>query len=91
MGLRAGHRRARLGAPGHRCGRFFQRALVTLKVTPAEGDHRRPPVIPGMRDEQVPSAWHHVERYANNPIEADHSQLRRRLKPMRGLRTDRTA
>ncbi|MGX7671250.1 DDE-type integrase/transposase/recombinase [Plantactinospora sp. DSM 117369] len=44
-----------------------------------------------MRDEQVPSAWHHVERYANNPIEADRSQLECRLKPMRGLRTGRTA
>jgi transposase, IS6 family len=39
----------------------------------------------------VPAAWHHVERHANNPIEADHSQLKHRLKPMRGLRTDRTA
>jgi transposase-like protein len=32
-----------------------------------------------------------VERYANNRIEADHSQLKHRLRPMRGLRTDRTA
>jgi transposase-like protein len=36
-------------------------------------------------------AWHHIERYANNPIEADHSQLKHRLRPMRGVRTDRTA
>ncbi len=42
-------------------------------------------------DELVPSAWHHVEQYANNPIEADHSQLKHRLRQMRGLRTDRTA
>jgi transposase-like protein len=27
----------------------------------------------------------------NNPIEADHSQLKHRLRPMRGLQTDRTA
>jgi transposase, IS6 family len=33
----------------------------------------------------------YVERHANNPIEADHSQLKHRLRPMRGLRTDRTA
>jgi transposase-like protein len=32
-----------------------------------------------------------VERYANNPIEADHSQLKHRLRPMRGLQTDQTA
>ena len=42
-------------------------------------------------DDLVPSTWHHVERHANNPIEADHSQLKHRLRPMRGLRTDRTA
>jgi len=39
----------------------------------------------------IPSAWHHVERFANNPIEADHGRLKHRLKAMRGLRTDRTA
>ncbi|WP_165440086.1 DDE-type integrase/transposase/recombinase [Micromonospora kangleipakensis] len=44
-----------------------------------------------MLDQLMPSAWHHVEQYANNPIEADHSQLKQRLRPMRGLRTDKTA
>jgi transposase-like protein len=42
-------------------------------------------------DELIPSAWHHVERYANNRIEADHGHLKQRLRPMRGLRTDHTA
>jgi transposase-like protein len=42
-------------------------------------------------DELIPSAWHHVGQYANNPIEADHSRLKHRLRPMRGLQTDRTA
>jgi transposase-like protein len=32
-----------------------------------------------------------VEQYANNPIEADHAHLKRRLRPMRGIPTDRTA
>jgi transposase-like protein len=49
------------------------------------------PVFPAVLDQLVPSAWHHVGQYAINPIEADHSQLKRRLRPMRGLRTDRTA
>ena len=44
-----------------------------------------------MLDELLPSAWHHVEQDANKPIEADHSQLKQRLRPMRGLQTDRTA
>ena len=33
---------------------------------------------------------HQVERYANNRIEADHNLLKHRLRPMRGLRIDRT-
>ena len=45
----------------------------------------------GTLDELIPSAWHHIEQYANNPIEADHSRLKHRLRPMRGLRTDTTA
>ena len=41
-------------------------------------------------DEVVPSARHQVKRSANNPIESDHAQLKGRLRPMRGLRADRT-
>jgi transposase-like protein len=71
--------------------RFFQRALTTLKVRPTEVVTDAAAVYPGVLDELIPSAWHHVEQYANNPIEADHSQLKHRLRPMRGLRTDQTA
>jgi transposase-like protein len=48
-------------------------------------------VHPGVLDEVIPSAWHHVEQYPNNPIEADHGRLKHRLRSMRGLRTDTTA
>ena len=71
--------------------RFFQRALSMLKVTPSEVVTDAAAIYPAVLDELIPKAWHHVERYANNPIEADHSQLKHRLRPMRGLRTDRTA
>ncbi|MEU7875411.1 IS6 family transposase [Dactylosporangium sp. NPDC049140] len=71
--------------------RFFRRALSVLKVTPTEVITDAAAVYPGVLDELIPSAWHHVERYANNPIEADHSRLKYRLRPMRGLRTDNTA
>src|SRR5882762_3587459 len=71
--------------------RFFRRALSTLKVKPSEVVTDAAAVYPGVLDELIPQAWHHVEQYANNPIEADHSQLKHRLRPMRGLRTDRTA
>ena len=70
---------------------FFQRAMATVKVTPSAVITDAAPVYPAVLDELVPSAWHHVQRYANNPIEADHGQLKRRLRPMRGLRTQRTA
>src|SRR5687768_4719647 len=69
--------------------RFFTRALRTPKVIPSEVVTDAAPVYPAVLDELLPSAWHHVEQYANNPIEADHSQLKRRLRPMRGLRDDR--
>jgi transposase-like protein len=71
--------------------RFFQRALSTLKVTPSEVVTDAAAIYPAVLDELLPSAWHHMERHANNPIEADHSQLKHRLRPMRGLQTDRTA
>jgi transposase, IS6 family len=71
--------------------RFFTRALGTLKVIPTEVVTDAAPIYPGVLDELLSAAWHHVERYANNPIEADHGQLKHRRRPMRGLRTDRTA
>jgi transposase-like protein len=71
--------------------RFFSRALRELKVIPSEVVTDAAPVYPAVLDELLPSAWHHVEQYANNAIEADHGQLKRRLRPMRGLQTDRTA
>jgi IS6 family transposase len=76
---------------GNAARRFFRRALTTLKVTPSEVVTDAAAVYPAVLDELIPSAWHHVEQYANNPIEADHSQLKQRLRPMRGLQTDRTA
>jgi transposase-like protein len=71
--------------------RFFRRALSALKVTPVEVVTDAAAVHPAVLDDLIPSVWHHVERYSNNPIEADHSQLKQRLRPMRGLRTDKTA
>ena len=53
--------------------RFFRRALSTLKVKPSEVVTDAAAVYPGVLDELIPQACHHVEQYANNPIEADHS------------------
>jgi len=65
--------------------------MSSLNVTPVEVVTDAAPVYPAVLDELLPSAWHHVEQYASNPIEADHGQLKRRRRPMRGLQTDRTA
>jgi transposase-like protein len=64
---------------------------ANAEVAPGEVVIDAAAVYPAVLDELIPSAWHHVEQYANNPIEADHSQLKHRLRPMRGLRTDQTA
>jgi IS6 family transposase len=42
-------------------------------------------------DELLPDVLHDTTQYANNRIEWDHGRLKARLRPMRGLRTDRTA
>jgi transposase-like protein len=35
--------------------------------------------------------FHDTEAHANNPLETDHGRLKARLRPMRGLKRDRTA
>jgi transposase-like protein len=67
--------------------RFFQRARSTTGVTPVEVVTDRAPTYPRVLDELWPAAWHHVERYANNRVEADHGQLKGWLRPMRGIKT----
>jgi len=68
--------------------RFFGRAIGATKVAPVEVVTDK--ALPYLRvlDELVPAAWHRTDRYANNRVEADHGQLKRRLRPMRGLKTD---
>ena len=68
--------------------RFFERALATTKVTPVEVVTDQAAVYPGVLEEPLPRARHETEQYANNRVEADHGQLKRRLRPMRGLKTE---
>jgi transposase-like protein len=70
---------------------LFRRALIAVKVRPTEVVTDAAPPCPRVLDELVPAARHHTKRYANNRIEADHSWLKHRLRPLRGLRSDRTA
>ncbi len=69
---------------------FFTRALATGAV-PVEVTTDRAPAYLRVLDELVPTAMHDTERYANNRVEADHGRLKARLRPMRGLKTFRSA
>jgi transposase, IS6 family len=39
----------------------------------------------------LPAAWHRTKQSANNRVECDHGRLKSRLRPMRGLKQDRSA
>jgi transposase, IS6 family len=67
--------------------RFFHRARNATGVVPVEVITDRAPAYLRVLDQVAPAAWHHVERYANNRVEADHAQLKRWLRPRRGIKT----
>ena len=71
--------------------RFFERAIGTTKVMPAEVVTDRASTYPLVIEELLPAAWHHTDRYANNQLEADHGRLKARLRLMRGLKQDHSA
>jgi transposase-like protein len=70
---------------------FFERALSTTRIRPVEVTTDRAPTYPVVLDGLLPAAWHRTDRYANNAVEADHGRLKARLRPMRGLKHDRSA
>jgi transposase, IS6 family len=76
---------------GRAARRFFDRALDIAAVRLSEVTTDKAPAYPRVLDDLAPQALHRTERYANNRIEADHGQLKRRLRPMRGIKTDRSA
>jgi transposase-like protein len=71
--------------------RFFEQAIATTKVAPVEVVTDQAAAYPAVLDELFPAAWHRTEQYANNRVEADHGRLKARLRPMRGLKQDRSA
>ncbi|HEY5014750.1 MAG TPA: IS6 family transposase, partial [Acidimicrobiia bacterium] len=70
--------------------RFFETALGA-HGEPVEVVTDRAPALRAVIEELIPAAFHNTEQYANNRIEADHSRLKSRLRPMRGLKRDHTA
>jgi transposase-like protein len=71
--------------------RFFEQAIGTMKVAPVEVVTDRAATYPIVLEELLPAAWHRTDRYANNRVECDHGKLKARLRPMRGLKQDRSA
>jgi len=71
--------------------RFFERAIGTTKVTPAEVVTDQAATYPVVLEELLPAAWHRTDQYANTRVECDHGRLKARLRPMRGLKQDRSA
>jgi transposase-like protein len=70
--------------------RFFERAIGTTKVMPTEVTTDKAPVYLGMLEALLPAAWHRTDQDANNEVECDHGRLKARLRPMRGLKQDRS-
>jgi DDE domain len=71
--VRAGHPRLRRLVARHKAAhRFFERAIGTTKIAPAEVITDQAPVYPAVLEDLLPAAWHRTARYANNRVECDH-------------------
>ena len=51
----------------------------------------RAPVLAKVIEELMPAAFHNTGQYENNRCRCDPGRLEARLRPMRGMKTDRTA
>jgi IS6 family transposase len=70
--------------------RFFETMLVG-RDRPREVTTDLAAPLLRVVDNLLPEVLHDTTRYGNNRIECDHGRLKARLRPMRGLLTDRTA
>ena len=70
--------------------RFFTASLRAHR-TPTEIITDRAAALASVIDQLIPAAFHNTGQYENNRCECDHGRLKARLRPMRGLKTDRTA
>lgn len=70
--------------------RFFSSAIAA-HGDPVEVTTDKSPVLAKTIRELASGAHHDTTQYANNRVENDHGRLKARLRPMRGLQTDRTA
>jgi transposase-like protein len=71
--------------------RTFFTAALTVHGVPTAVITDRAPALANVIEDLVPAALHSTAQYENNPVECDHGRLKARLRPMRGLKTERTA
>ena len=69
---------------------FFNRAIAA-HGRPDEVVTDLAQALETVTEELLPDAFHNTKKHANNRVECDHGRLKARLRPMRGLKTDRTA
>jgi transposase, IS6 family len=65
--------------------------VIGVHGTPLEVTTDRAPALTRPITELLPVALHDATQYTKNRVEADHGRLKARLRPMRGLKRDRTA
>ena len=70
--------------------KFFQ-AMLAGRERPTDVTTDLAAPLLRVVDDLLPEVLHDTTQYANNRIECDHGRLKARLRPMRGLRTDRSA
>jgi len=71
--------------------RAFFTAALAVHGGPGEVITDRAPALANVIEDLTPAAWHNTGQYQNNRVECDHGRLKARLRPMRGLKTHRTA
>jgi transposase, IS6 family len=69
--------------------RFVTGALAGA-TSPTEVTTDRAPAYPRIVEDVLPGAQHSTVKYANNRVETDQGRLKARLRPMRGIKTDRS-
>ena len=74
-----------------RAATMFFTSVITAHGQPVEITTDRAHSLVRVVTELLPDALHDTTQYANNRVEADHGRLKARLRPMRGLKRDRTA
>jgi len=74
-----------------RAATVFLTSMITAHGQPTEITTDRAHALVRVVTDLLPAALHDTTQYANNRVESDHGRLKARLRPMRGLKRDRTA